>query len=171
MAATRIRAEEAADVARVGAIHRAAFGRDAEARLVDALRAGARPGLSLVAEREGVVVGHAFFSPVSVEGMPAAPPLGALGPLAVAPAAQRQGAGAALVRAGLRACDAVGWQAVFVLGDPVYYGRLGFEPAAPLGLHYPDAALDGAFQVVELVVGALAGCRGRVHYHPAFTDV
>lgn len=41
-------------------------------------------------------------------------------------------------------------------------------PAAPLGLRYGIDALEPAFQVQELVPGALAGRRGLVRYAQAF---
>jgi putative acetyltransferase len=89
----------------------------------------------------------------------------------VHPHAQRQGVGTALIRAGLRRCSAMGWQAVFLVGDPAYYSRFGFVLAAPMGLRYQSQAFDSAFQVLELTPGALAGCRGLVLYHEAFARV
>lgn len=163
-----IRAEKESDHERVAAIQEAAFGQTAEAELVAALRESARPRLSLVAELAGERVGHVFFSPVAIEGPGAAPPVAGLAPLAVAPEWQGRGAGSALVRAGLSACVPLGWQAVFLLGDPGYYGRFGFEPAPPRGLRYESEAFDRGFQVRELVPGALEGCTGWVRYHEAF---
>src|SRR5262249_60709592 len=92
-----VRPEEADDAAGIFAIHAAAFPTDAEARLVDALRAAGRLAISLVAEDDGRVVGHVAFSPVSVGG--ATGGLG-LAPLAVAPGSQRRGIGGGGVRAG-----------------------------------------------------------------------
>ena len=85
-----IRAEEPGDRERVFAIQRDAFGREEEARIVDVLRATAEPQLSLVAEADGVLVGHIFFSPVVVEA-PDAPPACGLAPVAVDPAHQKRG--------------------------------------------------------------------------------
>ncbi len=166
-----IRPERNADYVRVDAIQRAAFGQDGEARLVEALRKRASPCLSLVAESRGELVGHAIFSPVSIEGSGHPPPLAGLAPLAVAPEQQGRGAGSALVRAGLRACEKSGWQAVFLLGDPAYYSRFGFSLSAPHGLRYESETFDPAFQFVELVPGALSGCSGWVRYHEAFSEL
>jgi putative acetyltransferase len=161
-----IRPEIAADRARVERIHALAFGRPDEAGLVRALRSAAQPVVSLVAERRGGLVRHVMVSPVSVEGSSLA--AGGLAPLAVDPDAQRRGAGAALVRAALPACAALGWRAVFLLGDPAYYARFGFAMAAPRGLHYESEAFDTGFQVLELAPGSLAGHTCWVRYHPAF---
>jgi len=67
-----VRLERAADVAAVRAIHVAAFPTDAEARLVDALREAGQALVSLVAEREGAILGHAIYSPVPLD--PPGPP-------------------------------------------------------------------------------------------------
>ena len=163
---TRIRDEREEDREAVARIIRAAFGRREEADLLIALR-GLPGSLSLVAEREGRVVAHAFFSPVRVEEGPSLP-LAALGPIAVDPPEQRRGLGGALIREGLARCREAGVVAVFVLGDPAYYGRHGFELAAPHGLHYQSEAFDPAFQVQELRAGGLEGCRGLVAYPDAF---
>jgi putative acetyltransferase len=166
----RIRPEEPGDRERVFAVEAAAFERPLEARLVEALRACARPTLSLVAELDGELVGHVFFSPVSIEGVAGAPACAGLGPLAVLPARQGRGVGSALVREGLRRCPILGWKAVFLLGEPAYYARFAFVLAAARGLHYESHEFDGASQVIELEAEALRGCRGFVRYHEAFAS-
>ena len=136
-----------------------------------ALRAAARPLVSLTAEQPGELVGHVLVSPVSIEGTRDPIPVAGLAPLAVDPDRQRRGVGAALVRAALPACARIGWRAVFLLGEPAYYSRFGFTIAAPRGFHYESEAFDAGFQVIELVEGALAGRTGWVRYHPAFAQL
>jgi putative acetyltransferase len=164
----QIRPETPADRERVHAIQTAAFGRPDEADLVEALRASSRPQLSFVAEVEHELVGHIFFSPVSIEGPPSAPRCAGLAPVGVLPTHQRRGVGSALVRTGLDRCPDRGWRAVFLVGDPEFYVRFGFALAAPRGLRYESESFDRVFQVLELERGALQGCRGRVRYHEAF---
>jgi putative acetyltransferase len=166
-----IRDEQSRDRAAVFALEAAAFGRPEEARLVDALRESVTPRLSLVAERDGRLVGHAFFSPVSIEGPRPGPPAGALGPIGVDPARQKQGIGSALVRAGLARAPALDWCAIFLLGSPDYYARFGFRLAAARGLHYESSAFDAGFQVLELEPDALQGVSGFVRYPSAFANV
>lgn len=160
-----VRAETAADRDAVRRVNAAAFGRDAEGRLVDALREAVSPSLSLVACDAEQVVGHILFTPVTVDGAWTAL---ALGPMAVRPERQRAGVGAALVRAGLDACRALGHDVVFVLGHPDYYPRFGFAPAPPRGLTCKWPVPDDVFMVAELAPGALRGRAGRVEYAPAF---
>jgi putative acetyltransferase len=125
----------------------------------------------LVAELDGRLVGHILFTPVSLIGTPSRIRFMGLAPVAVLPEFQNQGVGSALVRAGLEACLSSGTELVFVLGHPDYYPRFGFQPVAPLGLHYKDAQLDPYFFVLELAPGALDGVSGSVSYHPLFDGV
>jgi putative acetyltransferase len=162
-----VRDEAPRDHAAVRAIHAAAFGRAAEADLVDALRAQAQPCVSIVAEVDGTVTGHIMFSPVTADGHPQARLMG-LAPLAVLPAHQRRGIGSVLVRAGLDRCTALGIQAVVVLGHPAYYPRFGFAPASRWGIRCVYDAPEEAFMLLELRPGALRGVQGTARYHPAF---
>ena len=163
-----IRPDRPSDARAIWTVHEAAFGRPDEARLAARLVQEAAPLVSLVAEQAGRVVGHVLFSPVTLEDRMELP-LGALGPVGVLPDAQGEGAGSALIRAGIEACRAHDWRVLFVLGAPAYYARFGFELAAPRGLHYESHAFDSAFQVREPVPGALGGLAGWVRYHAAFT--
>jgi putative acetyltransferase len=166
-----IHPERPGDRAAVFEVNRRAFETTAEANLVDALRPLADPLVSLVAETDGRVVGHALFTPVTVPGPDGERQAMALGPLAVLPEFQRRGIGGQLIRAGLEACRALGQGAVFLLGEPAYYERFGFAPAAARGLHYKGAEFDPYFMVLELNPGSLAGCSGRVRYLPPFEEL
>jgi putative acetyltransferase len=61
-----IRPERLSDRAAIFEVNRLAFGRDDEARLVDALRDGGFARLSLVAESQDPIVGHILFSEVTI---------------------------------------------------------------------------------------------------------
>ena len=120
-AAVHIRPERPADAPAIAALLAQAFGGADEAGLVTALRHDGDLALSLVAEAGGAALGHVALSPLTAPA-----PAFALAPLAVHPALQGRGLGAALVRAAL---TAAGDHAVVVLGDPAYYARFGFAPA------------------------------------------
>jgi len=164
-----VRAERAEDIPDVRRINEAAFGQPNEAALVDALRAAAHPQISLVAVLAGRVVGHIFFSPVSI-GSEESAALG-LAPMAVLPEHQQQGVGSRLVREGLSECRRVGFEVVVVLGHPEYYPRFGFVPAVQKGLRCEYPVPDEVFMVAELKPGALGGRRGLVKYRPEFGEV
>ncbi|HEX9822506.1 MAG TPA: N-acetyltransferase [Methylomirabilota bacterium] len=159
---TTTRPEHPDDAAAVGEVHTAAFGRPDEARLVERLRARARPYLALVATAGDEVVGHIVFAPVTLHCYQAPYTILALSPMAVRPAWQRRGIGSALVRDGLAACRASGHDVVVLVGHPAFYPRFGFVPARPLGLLSEPAFPEEAFMVAELTPGALRGRRGVV---------
>jgi putative acetyltransferase len=155
-----IRTEAPGDRAAVRRVVEAAFGRPDEAGIVDALRSDAAwiPALSLVAEQEGAVAGHLLISRVWPED---GGELLSLAPLSVLPAHQRQGVGAALMRAGL---ERAGATPIVVLGHPEYYPRFGFAPAAEHGLTNPWG-LHGDEWMVR---GEPPFPRGLVRYPAAF---
>ncbi len=163
-----IRPERPDDVAAVHTVNAAAFGQPEEADLVDALRLAGAATLSLVAERDGEIVGHILFSPVTIESDRGSFEAIGLAPMAVAPSCQRQGIGSRLIRAGLRECRRAGHEIVVVLGHPEYYPRFGFVPSKPLGIRYEAEVPEEAFMVLELRQGALAGRGGIVRYRPEF---
>lgn len=164
-----VRAEVPGDAPAIRQVVAAAFGGPAEADLVDRLRELApRPFLSLVAEAEGAVAGHVLFTPARpADG----PELLALAPLAVAPPAQRRGIGTALVLAGLARAAELGAPGVVVVGDPAYYGRFGFGPAAARDLAVPWDVPPECAMVLDLDCARLPECRGLLSYPAPFADL
>lgn len=126
------RSETTRDHDDIREIHHLAFGRPAEAKLVDDLRQSGDAVISLVAERDSRAIGHVLFSKLKA-------PMKALGlaPVAVHPSFQKQGVGATLIREGLDRAKDEGWRCVFVLGDPAYYGRFGFRVESAIGYSSP----------------------------------
>ena len=165
-----IRTETTQDVAAVRRVNELAFGQPLEANLVDALRKNARPQISLVATNGEDVVGHIFFSRVTLE--PDQPHLSIMGlaPMGVLPDLQRHGIGSQLVRAGLTECDQLGCDAVVVLGHPEFYPRFGFIPASRKGLRCEYPVPDDVFMVLELKPNAITA-EGLVKYRPEFSRV
>lgn len=150
------------DLSAIHDLYPAAFPDEDLLPLIRLLLDGRDDVMSLVAERDGALVGHVAFSHCTVTGSGARVAL--LGPLAVAPEAQRGGIGSALVRAGHERLAGQGVSRVLVLGDPAYYGRFGFRaddrirppyPMPPewssawqsLDLTAPDASLAGTLVV------------------------
>ena len=165
-----IRAEQKNDQDAVHSVNAAAFETPSEADLVDALREQAQPVVSLIAEDDGVVVGHIMFSPVALTGSPEFKVMG-LAPMAVIPQHQRQGIGSALVQAGLERCRELGFRAVVVLGHPDFYPRFGFLPSSRFGINCEYDVPEEVFMVIELQPDALHAKSGTAKYHAAFSEL
>lgn len=158
----KIRETTATDHVSIRALVESAFGRKAEADLVDALRASGDAVLELVADSEGRILGHILLSKLQ-----APPNCLALAPVSVAPDDQNRGIGSALIREAVDRAKYAGWSAIFVLGDPAYYVRFGFDvdKAATFETEYPAAY----FMVLELEDATLERLSGKVEYAAPFS--
>lgn len=116
---------------------------------------------SLVAVAGGALVGHVMFSRMER-------PDRALGlaPVAVAAAWRRRGTAAILIGEGISRAGADGWASVFVLGDPAYYGRFGFDASLADGFASPYAGPH--LMALALGTDALAARSGELRYPRAF---
>jgi putative acetyltransferase len=166
-----IRREQPEDIAAIHEVHELAFGRPAEADLVDALRAKSKATLSLVAVENDRIVGHILFSPVTINSAERTFSAVGLAPMAVLPERQGRGIGSQLVKAGLIECRNTGYDCVVVLGHPTYYPRFGFVPASRYGLRSEYEVPDEAFMVLAWHAGVLKDRGGVVRYQPEFDGV
>jgi putative acetyltransferase len=166
-----IRREQPQDIAVIRFVNEQAFGGSAEANAIDALRARGAATLSLVAVMNDRVVGHLFFSPITIESPDRSWPGLGLAPLAVLPDYQRRGIGSALMDAGLEECRRLGCERMIVLGHPDYYPRFGFERASQYGVRFEFEAPDEACLILALQSGALDGVSGVAKYQPEWNGV
>lgn len=162
------RPERPGDVAAIHRINALAFGTEAEADLVDALRADPGAwveGLSTVttAPDGGAIVAHALLTRCQVGGQPAL----ALAPCATVPQHQGTGAGSAAIHAGLQAARDGGENLVVVLGHAAYYPRFGFVSAASMGVTGPFEVPDDHFLALALDPSRPTP-RGEISYPAAF---
>lgn len=160
-----LRPERASDIDAIRQLTETAFksaphADGTEHLIVDRLRAAGALALSLVAEAEGVVVGHVAFSPVSLSD--GSTDWYGLGPISVDPAHQGEGIGGKLINEGLERLKRLGAAGCVLLGDPAYYGRFGFVSGSQLTLDGvpPEYFMHVAFSPVY------GG--GTVSYHPGF---
>ena len=161
---TTVRSEAPADYAAIRAVNEAAFGGPAEADLVERLRADGDLILSLVADNDGDIVGHCGFSRLTIHAGGQPCDAVSLAPVAVLPAVQRRGVGTQMIQHGLDRLTADGETLVFVLGEPDYYRRFGFDAGAAAAFASP---CGGAyFQLLRLCGSGPAN--GEVRYAPAF---
>jgi predicted N-acetyltransferase YhbS len=132
------RVETLSDLEPLRDLTRDAFGRQFEVDFLDALRADPVawiPGLSFVATTsDDEPIAYALLTRCHVDDVPVL----SLGPVAVRPAYQRQGAGGAAVRAALATARDRPEPAAIVLGHAEYYPRFGFRQATGFGIHHPQ---------------------------------
>ncbi|RJT43604.1 GNAT family N-acetyltransferase [Rahnella woolbedingensis] len=162
-----IRTEIPVDAAGIDRLLRASFPTGAEADLVQELREDGLLTLGVVAtDDEGGVVGYVAFCPVDIQGEDRN--WVGLVPLAVEESLRCQGIGQKLVYEGLDSLNEFSYAAVVVLGDPAYYSRFGFKPAAAHDLHCRWPGTEAAFQLFTLSDDALKNASGEVVFPAAF---
>ena len=162
-----IRPEQVGDAAAVRQILLAAFGGNVEADLVDRLRANSDLALALVADNGGRVDGYAAFPKLTVEDAGSIHSVAGLAPVAVTPDWQRLGIGGALIREGHRLLFTQGYSLVFVLGDPNYYTRQGYD----LDLALPFDCVYAGPYFMALRLNDSAPKSGKVRYPAAFDQL
>jgi putative acetyltransferase len=161
-----IRLEESADWPAIYAIYAAAFGQLAEADLVRHVHDDGDLILSLTAYAEEPA-GHVAYSRLALHEAPAIKAC-VLAPIAVCPAFQKQGIGAALVQRSLKRLAEAGYDLVAVLGDPHYYGRFGFDPRLAEKLKTP---YDGPYLQALALSESGKEAHGSVSYARAFAEL
>lgn len=119
-----IRLAKPRDFDQVADLVQAVFGRYDEALLVESLRKDRKIMYEWVATESEELIGHLVMSRLRSPKHCLA-----LGPVSVAPDLQGKGVGSALIHAALEKAEEEEWVAVFVLGDPKYYDRFGFDIA------------------------------------------
>ncbi len=123
----KIRSEKESDINQITEIHNQAFTGPDEGKIVESLRKNKNLTISLVCEINGKPTGHIAYSPIrnkneEIIGV-------GLAPVAVLPALQNQGIGSQLIEQGNKEAFYMGFNKIFVLGDPEYYSRFGFVSA------------------------------------------
>jgi putative acetyltransferase len=164
-----IRPQRPDDEEQVGEVIAKAFGRPVVVALEEAL--ARRPDShGFVAEVEGQVVGHVRLTRGWIDAEERLVDVLVLSPLSVLPAFQRRGIGGSLVRHAVEQAAAARAPAVFLEGSPDYDARLGWRPAAELGVTPPSVRIPGpAFQVVRLDAWDDSMRGGLVYAEPFWT--
>jgi putative acetyltransferase len=149
-----IRAARQLEQSTIEAVVAAAFDEEPDGGVVQMIRALDAAGanrISLVALDDDRIVGHVQLSKAWIDARDRLVDALMLTPLSVVPERQRQGVGTRLLEEALRTADQTGLAAVFLEGDPNYYGTRGFVSGASLGLLRPSLRIpEPAFQVATL---------------------
>lgn len=160
-----IREENTVDIPVISEVTIAAFetleiSNHTEQFIIDALRSAKALAVSLVAEVDGVIVGHIAFSPVTMSD--GTKDWYGLGPVSVRPDFQCKGIGKALIQEGLSRLRSLKAKGCCLVGHPEYYRQFGFRNVDGL-------VLEGVPQEVFFVLsfeGKLP--QGKVMFHEAF---
>lgn len=163
-----IRPESDIDGEAIRHVHQQAFGGDAEANLVDALRDGGFVEVSYVVETDGEVIAHILFSKVKIITKGKTVDALSLAPMAVLPRHQRKGIGTRLLWKGITASAKLGHRIAFVLGHPTFYSEFGFSAKLARRVESPFGGGGEAWMAMELWPDSLKGIEGRVEFSPPF---
>jgi putative acetyltransferase len=160
-----IRSETDNDIGTIAEVTIAAFqaleiSSHTEQFIIEALRAAKALTVSLVAEKDGRVVGHVAFSPVTISD--GTQDWYGLGPVSVLPEYQRQGIGKAMIREGLAQLRGLHARGCCLVGHPEYYKKFGFD-------NVPTLVHEGVPPEVFLAMSFDGNIpRGVVTFHEGF---
>lgn len=122
------------------------------------------PKLDLVAVSDGIITGHIMFTRTYVTKPDGSNVITLMvAPLSVLSAYRNKGIGRSLMQEGIRIAKQMGYTSVFLLGNPEYYKRLGFHPAAEYGIRHESFPAQYV-QVNEFVPGSLDDVSGYIRF-------
>lgn len=123
---------------------------------------GYRRDLALVAEEHGRLVGYVLLTETHIVRRGGDIPVLLLAPLCVREEHWGRGIAAALMKEGFKRGLEMGYDAVFLAGDPNYYTRFGFRSVSEHGIRHELPVPDVYILALELVPGALRGKSGTI---------
>lgn len=164
-----VREERQSDAEAIAVVNKSAFGGEAEAQWVTAVRKtkGFVPELSLVAEVGERMVGHILLFRVQLDRDGKQVEVLALAPMSVLPSHSHRGVGSALLETVTSRAAALGYRAIVVVGHPNYYRRFDFQKASEWGIRASLPVPEDSITAKELVPGVLGG-GGTLRYPPEF---
>ncbi len=128
-----------------------------------------RPELSYLAEKDSTIIGGIYYSNAFIrKNSEQDIPVLSFGPLAVSPACQKQGVGAALIEYTVAKARESGDSAIIIYGNPVYYSRFGFLPGENFGIRDGGGDYCSALQVLPLRDGICETLAGCFHEAPVY---
>ncbi len=123
------------------------------------------PELALVAEKDNQIIGHIMLTKTYVENGSCKFEALLLAPVSVMLEYRKQGIGTNLIRTSMEIARDMGFKAIFLAGDPMYYHRFGFVPTMQFNikcsLEIPEDLYEN-IMACELVPQGLDGVSGVV---------
>ncbi len=118
--------------------------------------------LDTVAETGGKIIGHIAYTKAKIIcDDNTLRHIVSFGPVSVLPQYQGAGVGSALIEDTLGRAAQLGYTAVLIYGDPLYYARFGFVAAENYGIATSDNMYAEPLLALELAKGTLSGAHGR----------
>ena len=160
-----IREAQESDLEEIFNLIHSSFANKAESDLVRQLIFDKDLFFNLIFESSDIIVGNVVVSKVTME-----PDIGlfcgGVAPLSVLPEHQSSGIGSKLMKAAIKNSEQMKIDALFVLGDPNYYKRFGFN-VSNLQSDYSAEY----FQELELSKDCLVNVKSKVIYANAFLSL
>lgn len=157
-----IRLEQPSDADAIEALLDQAFGQNRETKTTYRFRDGVRQrsDLCFVAlDKTGRLVGAIRFWPVQSS---LDKPTLLLGPLAVDENFLGFGCGLALMEAGINQARKAGEELIILVGDEIYYGKVGFVKTKPDHFQFPGPVDPDRILALELVPSSLEKAAGAL---------
>lgn len=124
-----------------------------------------RPELELVAEENGWIIGHILLSDLPIPGAPEGLRGIMVAPLCVRLENRNRGLGGQLLQEGGRRAAELGYNALFLVGDPDYYGWYGFQNAVSLGFQNASGVPDRFLLARSLSTDGFRKAGGVLNLH------
>lgn len=133
-----------------------------EQDFADNLRKNERyiPQLALVAEHESKLIAHIMLTKTYVESENGLYEALLLAPICVLIEYRDMGIGSDLIKESFVRARELGFEAVFLCGDPAYYHRFGFRPTSEFGIKPKQNIPPEYVMGYELKPNALGGITG-----------
>ncbi len=120
------------------------------------------PPLALVAEEGGELIGHIMFTKMKIGCGEKIYEELLLSPICVELSHRNRGIGGALIKRGFEIAKEMGYTAVFLVGDPLYYSRFGFKETTCFGIKNEGDIPEKYIMACELYDDALKGKNGKI---------
>ena len=160
-----IREAQESDLQAVLNLIHSSFSNKAESDLVKQLISDNDVLLNLVIESSNTIIGNVVVSKVTME-----PDMGlfcgGVAPLSVLPERQSSGIGSQLMKEAIKKSNEMGMDVLFLLGDPDYYKRFGFN----ISNLKSDYRVEH-FQELELTRNCLVNLKSKITYANAFLSL
>jgi len=138
-----------------------------EQDFVNAIRTSEKyiPELSLVVEEQKRLIAHIILSKFNIKGSnsPKIKPL-LLGPVCVMLGYRNEKIGEQLIRKSFEIAKGLGYNCIFLVGDPNYYYRMGFRQAIEYGIKCEDKIESKFVLAIELVPDTLKKVKGVLSF-------